>query len=159
MKLDWTKTVERLNRYPTKTHRFLPPCPKERVATVQTELGKLPEVLVEMLVHFNGARLFKKTVPFVSIFGISTIPAMPPLEWAKDWYIDKFTPAWRLRESGRQNQWAIAMMNHGGLIILEGPDKITQWDMAQKKWESKAWKFDEWVENLLTEGDLYLQEQ
>jgi len=112
-----------------------------------------------MLLHFNGARLFKKSVPFVSIFGISTIPPLPPLRWAKDWYIDKFTPTWRLGESNRQTEWPIAMMNYGGLVILEGEDKIKQWDTVQKKWELKHWRFNEWVESILTSGDSYLKEQ
>jgi len=55
----------------------------------------MPAVLVEMLNNFNGARLFLRHVPLISIFGVSLIPPLSPMQWAEDWHIDKYTPSWR----------------------------------------------------------------
>jgi hypothetical protein len=158
MKPNWENILQRLNKYPTGTHLFLPPCPEQRIESVQSELGKMPSVLTEMLKHFNGARLFKKTGPFVSIFGVSTIPLLPPLQWATEWYVNKFTPAWRSGGNNRQSEWAIAMMNYGGLVILEDHGIVKEWDTAQAKWNSHTWKINEWLEDLLAKGDAFLRE-
>jgi hypothetical protein len=117
-----------------------------------------------MLRHFNGAGLFAAgTGPSVSIFGISPIPSVPPLEWAKDWFIDMFTPRWRagrcLPGEDRQNDWAIGMQNYGGLIIANVDGRVREWDTAQRMWDPRTFDdFDEWMEVFLREGDEFLRE-
>jgi len=125
---------------------------------VQADLGEMPSALVEMLGHLNGARLFLRNGPLVSIFGISEIPPLPPMQWSADWYIDKFTPVWRSADQGRQMDWAIAMMNYGGLIILGQDGMIREWDTSQGIWDPKTWNFREWADNILRDGELYMQE-
>ena len=100
-------------------HRLRPPCPPERIRAVQDALGALPAVLTEMLGYFNGAELFFIGMPFITVFGISEIPPLSPLQWAPDWYVDKFTPAWRKASVGRDKDWVIAMKNYGALAVLE----------------------------------------
>jgi hypothetical protein len=95
MALEWEDILRRLKSNPPGTNTLLPPCNEGRLREVQSELGKLPNELIDMRRHFNGANLFKKTGPLISVFGISTIPPLPPLEWADEWTIDKFTPRWR----------------------------------------------------------------
>ena len=158
MNLDWQQIIHHFQDYPPRVHKLLPPCNEERLETIQTELGTMPDELIDMLKHFNGARLFKKSGPLVSIFGISIIPALPPLEWATDWYIDKFTPKWRAVGEGRENDWTIGMMNYGGLIILNQDGVVREWDTAQKVWDPLTLEFGEWVEKILREGDIFMRE-
>src|SRR6266446_1048383 len=157
MRIDWASVIGRLRAYPAGTHRILPPCADRRLQEVQTKLGRMPTALVEMLRHFNCAELFIKTGPLVSIFGVSTIPPLSPHEWATDWYIDKFTPAWRASglDSGG---WPIAMMNYGGLILLDSNCTTKEWDTAQKAWSATELSFNAWVEALFREGEAYLAE-
>jgi hypothetical protein len=117
----------------------------------------MPDGLIEMLPHFNGAELFDRCGPMLTIFGISTIPALPPLEWAPDWQIDKYTPAWRQASPHRENQWAIGMTNYGGLIILDNDGTVKQWDKSRRIWEDNQWTLDEWVEDIFREGDAFLK--
>jgi len=156
MNPDWDNVIRRLRSYPKKVHRLLPPCPEDRLEAVQTQLGKMPAGLVEMLEHFNGAELFERCGPMLTVFGISTIPPLPALEWFPDWNIDKLTPSWRQASPHRENQWAIAMTNYGGLIILDKRGTIKQWDTSQSRWEENRWTFDEWVEDIFREGDAFL---
>jgi hypothetical protein len=157
MKPNWKQVLSYLRAYPPQIHRILPPCPEERLETVQKELGKMPDALSDMLRHFNGARLFLRNGPLVSIFGISTIPPLPPLEWAPDWHIDKFTPAWRSSHN-RPSDWAIGMTNYGGLILLDQEGTVKEWDTSQNTWSPNEWSFDEWMSEMMREGDTYLNE-
>lgn len=80
------------------------------------------------------------------------------MQWAADWWIDKFTPAWRSAEQGRQTDWAIAMMNYGGLIILGQDGTTREWDTSQGTWEPETREFGDWVDEVLRDGKLYMQE-
>jgi hypothetical protein len=156
----WDNVLRRLGGYPAGTHELLPPCSEERLRAVQSEYGRLPNEILEMLRHFNGARLFVDAIQLVAIFGVSTIPALPPFEWAEDWYIDKFTPWWRAGSEDRQKDWAIAMMNYGGVVIVGGDGRVREWDTAQRMWDPRSFdNFDEWVQEILREGDAYLKEE
>jgi hypothetical protein len=97
MKVNWVSVLDRLRIYPPGAHKFLPSCPMERIDAVQTDLGGIPEDIVAMLKHFNGAKLFVNSGPLVRMFGISTLPPLPPLEWAPDWCIDKLCPRYEPR--------------------------------------------------------------
>lgn len=155
---DWGAFVVRLRAYPPHFHRILPPCPGERIEAVEKELGKLPTTLTAMLSHFNGAKLFLSAGPSFSLFGISTNPPLPPLEWAPEWCIDKFTPKWRAAGPNRQDDWAIAMTNYGGLILLDGNETIKEWDTGQSTWLSKNLPLVEWIENVISEGEVVMAE-
>lgn len=158
MMFDWGAFLNRLRAYPSYFHQILPPCPSERINAVENELGKLPTVLKAMLRHFNGAKLFLSAGPSFSLFGVSTIPPLPPFEWAPNWYIDKFTPLWRTAGSNRQSDWAIAMTNYGGLILLDGDGAIKEWDTGQSTWLSKSLPFGEWMEKVISEGEIIMAE-
>jgi hypothetical protein len=84
---------------------------------------------------------------------------LPPLEWAVDWYIDKFTPNWRAAGNNRQDQWAVAMMSYGELIVLNGQGTVRMWDRSQQAWSPGTSSFAQWIEELLREGEAYLKEQ
>lgn len=153
----WPAISNRLHTYPSGTHRLLPPCPEDRLRDVQLELGELPDDLVEMLRCFNGGRLFEKGIQLVALFGVSTIPPLPPLEWSEEWRIDKFTPRWRAFK-GQPTDWAIGMMNYGGLIILRKDGVVGEWDTSQRRWEPDSWTFAEWIEKIIDEGEAYINE-
>ncbi len=157
MKVDWDGVLTRLRSYPARVHKILPRCPEERIKAVEEQLGALPGSLSDMLAHFNGARLFINGGPLVSIFGISLIPPLPPLEWAPDWNIDRFSTIWRSVRN-QQNDWAIAMMNYGGLILLDAESTTKEWDTAQNTWGPREWTFPEWIEEILCEGDAFLKD-
>jgi hypothetical protein len=155
---NWDAFLTRLQAYPRHVHRILPPCPEDRIRFAEKELGKLPTTLEAMLKRFNGARLFIKTGPAVSLFGIATVPPLPPLEWAPDWYIEKLTPAWRAAGSNRQGDWAIAMTNYGGLILLDETETIKEWDTGQCTWLIENMAFGEWIEKEIAEGEEMMAE-
>ncbi len=149
----WLKVINRLQTYPQDTHRLLPPCSRERLQAVETVLGKLTEALQDMLMHFNGAELFTRDGPLATLFGISTIPPMPSLEWAPDWYIDKFTPEWRVLGPGRNREWVVGMTNYGGLILLNDEGTISEWDTSEFTWLLQGMPFGQWIESILDEGE------
>jgi hypothetical protein len=126
---------------------------------MERQLGIAPQQLLEMLKSFNGATLFDAGVgEMVTLFGVSEEPPLSPFEWAPDWYIDKFTPEWRAAGPNRQDDWAIAMMNYGELILLDEEGKVKKWDTGQRDWNPGILSFDEWIRELMREGDEFLNE-
>src|SRR5262249_40603609 len=109
MGADWKSALGRLRKYPVNVHVILPPCPADRISAVEIQLGKMPEDLRDMLRHFNGAKLFIKAGPLMRIFGISTDPTPPDLEWGADCHIEKYVPRWRHAAALRDKQWPIAI--------------------------------------------------
>jgi hypothetical protein len=106
----------------------------------------------------EGNTLFVKTVPLVSILGISSIPPVPPREWAPEWYIDRLTPKWRA--SGHSHKdWPIAIMNYGVVIVLDSGGVTREWDTGQRRWGTRKLTLGERMEDLLREGEVYLSEQ
>lgn len=155
---DCDALLVRLRAYPSHFHRILPPCPGERIEAVEKELGKLPTTLNEMLRRFNGAELFISGGPFVSFFRISAIPPLPPLEWAPEWCVDTFTRKWRAAGANRQGDWAVAMTNYGGLVLLGADETIKEWDTGQSVWLSKNLPLGEWIETVFSEGETIMAE-
>jgi hypothetical protein len=158
MMFDWGDFLVRLRAYPSHFHRILPPCPRERIEAVEKELGRLPTTLTAMLRHFNGAKLFLSAAPSFSLFGISLEPPLSPLEWAPEWCIDSFTPQWRAAGSNRHDDWAIAMTNYGGVILLDRNECIKEWDTTQSAWLSNNLPLGKWVQNVIREGDAIMAE-
>jgi hypothetical protein len=158
MMIDCGALLVRLRAYPSHFHRILPPCPGERIEAVEKELGKLPTSLTAMLTHANGAELFICPDASFTLFGISTNPPLPPFEWAPDWYIDKFTPKWRAAGSNRHDDWAIAMTNYGGLILLDRLETIKEWDTGQSIWLVEGLALSEWIEKVISEGEVIMAE-
>lgn len=157
MALIWPAFLERLNRYPKGTHNIRPPCSTERLRQIESEFGACPIALREMLSHFDGAELFIDFVPLLTVFSISPTVPVPEREWAPNWYIDKFTPKWRAAGK-RDGDWAIAMTNYGGLTIFDSANICSEWDTAESRWLSRGVAIDDWIENVISEGDLYLAE-
>jgi hypothetical protein len=156
MNPDWQQVLRRLRDYPPSIHKLLPPCPQERLQIVQTALGKMPDALADMLEHFNGAELFQRNGPLVTLFGISTVPQLSAIEWAADWYVDRFTPEWRAAGLNGQADWAVGMMNYGGLILLHEDGLIKEWDTSEGIWLVKQLPFREWIEKVMKEGELII---
>lgn len=159
MMFDWDAFVTRLRSYSPGWHRLLSPCPADRIEYIEKELGKLPLTLAGMLKRFNGAELFISGSPLVSFFRISSVPPLPPLEWAPEWCIDSFTAEWRKSGSDRQGHWAIAMTGYGGLVLLDGDGTVNEWDTAENKWSSQRVPLEDWIETVLAEGDVVIAEQ
>lgn len=155
---DWNAFLIRLEQYPPHSHRILPASSCEQIEEVEKEFGKLPTTLKDMMRHFNGAELFISGIPYVSIFRISAAFPLPPLEWAAEWYVDTFTRKWRAENSNRQNDWAIAMTNYGGLVLFDTDETIKEWDTSQHAWLSRNVPFEEWIENIFGEGEATMDE-
>jgi hypothetical protein len=153
MMFNWDAFLVRLRTYPSRIHRFLPPCPDEQIRAVEKHLGPVPVTLEAMLNRFNGAKLFINAGPFISLFGISTDLPSSPFEWSAEWCIDTFTPRWRAAGPNRQNDWTIAMTNYGGLILLDGGETISEWDTGQSMWLSKNLPLSEWIESIINDGE------
>lgn len=158
MNADWKWFLNHLqNAYPTGIHRILPPCSPAEIAALESAHGRPPHELIEMLQHMNGAELFVKSMPLVTFFRASCIHPLTPSQWAQDWYIDKFTAAWRSK--GRsQDEWPIAMTNYGVLIVLDTRGITKEWDTGQCTWGDKELTLQDRLEDLLREGDVYLSE-
>lgn len=158
MMVNWVNILNRLSAYPPRVHRLLPPCSEERMRKVQADLGKFPEDLADMLKHLNGGKLFVRGIQLVSIFRASDDQPLPALEWAPEWCIETFTPKWRSSGVGRQQDWVIAMMNYGGLIVVTEDGKVREWDTAQRKWGATTPSLGDWFEWILREGEAYMKE-
>jgi hypothetical protein len=159
MSMNWDKFLSRLATYPEKLHVLRPPCRPEKILDVEADLGKLPEILLEMLSRFNGAKLFAAPMPSITIFGISEDPILPPMQWASTWYINKFTTLWRSTGRGREHDWAFAMRNYGGVAILKTDDSVREWDTAAQDWLSvDVLLFEVWIEEVMRSGDTMLRE-
>ena len=157
MQIDWDSVLTRLRSYPRGTHNILPPCDTERITVVEPLLGRLPGPLVNMLHHFNGAELFIKSGPFVTVFGISPIVPVSELEWCRDWYIDVMAPEWRAA-GGPANSLPIAVRNYGGLQILDEDSNVREWDTAIGAWSPGTLNMATWIEVILKDGDEFLNE-
>src|SRR5262249_572409 len=136
-------------------HQFLAPCPRDRITAAETKLGTMPEVLRDMLQHFNGAELFVATGPLLTLFGVTTVP---PREWGGDWYIDKFTPSWRASGADLDDDWAIGMMNYGGLILFNQSCGISEWDIGEGRWLLENTSLDDWIEKVIVDGETMMEE-
>jgi hypothetical protein len=161
MTINWADVLHKLESYAPGVHRIRPPCARSRIAATERHLGKLPSELLSMLEHFNGARLFDKGHgASAALFGISEDPPLDPFDWAEDWWVDKFTPLWRGAVGpNRQNDWAIAMMNYGELILLNGQGTIRKWDTSQQQWDPGSLSFEQWLEDQLREGEAFMNEE
>jgi hypothetical protein len=109
----------------------------------------------------NGAELFiggSGAGPMLTLFRISTIPSLPSLEWADDWYIDKLTPKWRERGPNRNDDWAIGMTNYGGLILFSESRGIKEWDTGETRWLLEDITFGEWIEKVIVDGEIMITE-
>ncbi len=155
---DWDAFLGRLRASPPRSYLLLPPCPEEQIRAVEKNLGPLPTTLEAMLNRFNGAKLFISSGPFINIFGVSTNLPPSPLEWSKEWCIDTFTPTWRAAGPNRQNDWAIAMTNYGGLVLLDESETFREWDTGQSMWLSRNLSLSEWIENVIREGEVTMSE-
>lgn len=120
---------------------------------VELELGIMPLTLKEMLSQFNGAKLFVRAIPFLRLFRVSTVPAPSPLEWAPEWCIDTYTRKWREADNGRDNDWAFAITNYGGLLLLDETESIKEWDTQQGVWLARDVLLTEWIEKMICDGE------
>jgi len=120
----------------------------------ELRLGKMPGDLIEMLKRFNGGRLFGDTVPLFNIFGLS----LPSSRADLDWFIDRYTPAWRRSAMGQPTDWVIGITNYGGLMILGDDLHVSEWDKSQSEWINDRHPFEVWVERVMEEGAAYLAE-
>lgn len=154
---DWPRILDKLKNYPAGNHSLLAPCPEDRIEHVQSELGQMPPAVVAMLRQFNGGKLFVDNMPLIRVFGISLVPPLPPLEWAPDWYIDKYTPGWR-SFSKHETEWAIGMWNYGNLVIADERGWVKEWDTSVGDWGEAAVPISEWFDRVLAEGDAFLNE-
>ena len=150
--------MDRLRKYPPSYHHFLAPCPPDRITAAEAKLGTMPEVLKDMLQHFNGAKLFDAADPMLRIFGVTTVPPLPRFEYAEDWYIDKFTPPWRASGANLDDDWAIGMMNYGGLILFNQSRGISEWDTGERRWLLENTSLDDWIEKVIVDGETTMEE-
>ena len=153
---NWPLVLRRINVYPPAVHNVLPPASRERIANVEAAIGQMPHVLVEMLSFFNGAELFIRNGPLLTIFGVTVAPPLPRCMWAPDWCIDKLTPWWRSGGDGRQNEWAIGMLNYGNVVILDNDSQTKEWDTSLRAFGPRQCGLRDWIDDVFREGDAYL---
>ncbi|WP_144973534.1 hypothetical protein [Bremerella volcania] len=108
-----------------------------------------------MVDRFSGAELF---VDFATIFRLTDDPPLPPLEWAVEWCIDAMTTKWRVAGTGREQDWALAMTNYGGLILLDSQGLVKEWDTGQATWLNKDISLQDWLDGIMTEGESLMED-
>jgi hypothetical protein len=143
--------------YSSNVHRINPPCPEDRIAAVEQQLGPMPEDLRAMLMLFNGGQLFIKASALASVFGLAKLPAEPHPISGGEWCIEEFTSKFRSSGSERQ-EWEICMKSYGVLTLLDTTGATRQWDTARGEWSGKRVSFNDWLDDLVQEGDAYLAE-
>jgi hypothetical protein len=153
---NWTAFQERLETFPQGSHMTRPPISVKRLNEVQKRFENLPGPLLAMVKHFNGAELFARGMPMLTLFGLTEDPPLDEMEWAEDWYIDVFTPKWRGAEEDRESQFVFGMTNYGGVIIYD-EEIVKEWDTAQRTWLPE-YEFEDWLEKVLQDGDTMLRE-
>ena len=118
----------------------------------------MPDELLDMLRHFNGAKLFDKIGPMISVFGMTPATPLDPFWWSPDLCIDTYTPEWRRAWPGREQEWAIAMWCYGALVILDQDGMVKEWEKSTVSWGRTNLSFDAWIEGVLTEGSDFMAE-
>lgn len=155
MQSTWDHFISGLKADPDGTHHLCDACPEERILNVQREIGNLPEILAEMVRRFNGAELFVNAIPLVTLFGISPLRAVSQIDWPSEWYIDKYTRLWRA-SNPRSDEWAFAMTNYGGLMLVNHGEQVREWDTNASRWVGPSSSIDDWQKNVLVEGHAYM---
>ena len=51
------------------------------------------------------------------------------------------------------------MTNYGGLILLNASQGVKEWDTGEGHWLFKAMPFDQWIEKVIHDGDVMMEEQ
>lgn len=156
---DWDKVLDHLSDYPPGIHRLLPPCSKERLSQVQSELGQMPAGLVAMLTRFNGGKLFCLSggSPTYSLFGVSVVPPLPRIEWSRHWWIDRFTRSWRESHEA-ETAWVIGLSCDGRVAVLDQIEIVRTWDSAVRWWDERIMTYSEWIWDIIKEGEICMEE-
>lgn len=134
-------------------HDLRPPCPPERIRREEARLGPFPAPVREMLRRFNGGEFYVDAIAMVTLFGLSA-PGDDP---ASDWYIDRFTPAWRSR-GRRPGDLVVGMFNYGGVVVVDGDSVVREWDSAVGGWSTDhgPMRFGAWLSMVADLGQEYL---
>jgi hypothetical protein len=149
--VNWQTFVDTLKNQPVGHHRLRPPGSAERVIEVVSELGEMPQDLVSILGHFNGAELFIRAIPLVTLFGLSS--AETPAR--NDWFVDRFTRNWR-EKLQRPTDWIIGVTNYGGVLALVDDAHLREWDSSQQSWTTSPINLESWLVTLLDQGAEYM---
>ena len=48
------------------------------------------------------------------------------------------------------------MTNYGGLVLLDADETIKEWDTGQSTWLSRNLPFGEWIEKVISEGEVIM---
>lgn len=149
---DWERVMERLRSYSPGVNVLRDGCNADRIAQISSELGSVPPQLRELLRHFNGAELFVDAIPLVTLLGIP----LASDRGGAGRFIDHYTQSWR-REYQRPHDWVIGIKNYGALIVLSDDGLVREWEPTSRAWGNGPWRFEEWIETLLVDGDAYLR--
>jgi hypothetical protein len=155
--VDWDKFLNELKSFPSNVYNLRPPCSLSRLGEAELHFGNFPIDLSEMLKHFNGGELFIRTGPLITLFGLFQHSEKTEFAWY-DWYIDIWTPKWRL-EMKRPEDWVIGMTNYGGVVILNNELLIGEWDSNEHQFMDKWFTYIEWIEKILSDGIEYLNQK
>ncbi len=155
--MNLTDFFKNIKDFPTGVHRFLPGATDENLQILTERIGKLPEFLEKLLKEFDGAELFINGIPFLTIFRSINNPPLTALEWSSEWFIDNYTKKWRESNTERNDDFAIAMTNYGGLILADKKGKIKEWDTSEGRWIFQNMLTTDWFEKIVLEGKEILE--
>jgi hypothetical protein len=153
--MDWQLFVHSIRAACGERHRFMPPCPPERIDWLQSRWGTLPQTLRSMLSLFNGGELFIEALPMLTILGVSTDPPQPPLVWPNECCIDYWLKS--CRQAGNSG-WPMGRTSYGSLWVLDSLS-VREWDSSHSVWSGDAQSHSEWAERIIDDGKRYLLEQ
>lgn len=149
----WNDMFARLRLAPHGQHQIYPAANLGQIEQLENRLGSLTKNLRSMLAEVNGAELFISGLPLVTLFPVTATADLQKIGWPKDWYIDEMTAWWRGNgHTDRSTDWALGIMNYGGLILQERPDEFSEWDTAHAGWIQRHVSMSDWIDSVLTQG-------
>ena len=159
MDFDCQKLMNRIRAHPDDWCTLLPPCFPKDIAEVEKRLrSEISPALSDMLQCFNSAEFFIAAIPLLTFFPVSNIAAHTPPDWAAGWYVDEFTAKWRADSAHRDQDWAVAITNYGGLILFDAEEHIKEWDINESRFIIEQMPFEQWIEKVFAEGEAMMRE-
>lgn len=149
----WDYFLKDLDRDHSDAHRLFAPCTVDRILEVQRDLGPMPPPLHEMLKRFNGGELFINAIPLITLLGLSLPEKV--MYWPADWYIENSTRTLRLA-NGALAEWVFAITNYGDLITTNQLGECKQWQMSQLDRHIDLGSLENWLQQVLEEGNVHM---
>lgn len=159
MAFDWSEVLDKLRQHPPSYHELFSAANSDEIADVEKKLGVMPADVKSVIGQTNGAELFIKGGPLLTLLPIKMNEKLARVDWSNIWCIDNYTTLWRQAGEKRNKDWVFAVTSYGGLILQERPDEISEWDTADTGWIQRHVPVSEWIEKVLADGNALMENE